>query len=56
MPLYEYSCQNSSRIRELLVRGDEKPVYPHCESTKLAKLTIATVLQLSITRLNRAWG
>ena len=38
MPLYEYSCQKCSRQIELLVRGDEKPVCPHCESTKLNKL------------------
>ena len=38
MPLYEYSCQKCSRKIELLVRGDETPVCPHCESTKLTKL------------------
>jgi putative FmdB family regulatory protein len=38
MPLYEYSCQKCSRKIELLIRGDEKPVCPHCRSTKLTKL------------------
>ena len=38
MPLYEYSCQKCSRKIELLIRGDEKPVCPHCQSTKLTKL------------------
>jgi putative FmdB family regulatory protein len=38
MPLYEYSCQKCSRKIELLMRGDEKPVCPHCLSTKLTKL------------------
>ena len=38
MPLYEYSCQRFSQKIELLIRGDEKPVCPHCQSTKLTKL------------------
>ena len=38
MSLYEYSCQKCSQKIELLVRGDEKPVCPHCQSTKLTKL------------------
>ena len=38
MPLYEYSCEKCSRKVELLIRGDEKPACPHCQSTKLTKL------------------
>ncbi len=38
MPLYEYSCQKCSQKIELLIRGDEKPECPHCQSTKLTKL------------------
>jgi len=38
MPLYEDSCQKCSRKIELLIRGDEKPACPHCQSTKLTKL------------------
>jgi putative FmdB family regulatory protein len=38
MPLYEYSCQKCSQKIELLIRGDEKAVCPHCHSTKLTKL------------------
>jgi putative FmdB family regulatory protein len=38
MPLYEYFCEKCSRKIELLVRGDEKPECPHCQSTKLTKL------------------
>jgi len=38
MPLYEYSCQECSRKIELLVRGDETPVCPHCHGTRLTKL------------------
>jgi DNA-directed RNA polymerase subunit RPC12/RpoP len=35
MPLYEYSCQKCSYKIELLIRGDEKPVCPHCQSWPL---------------------
>ncbi len=38
MPLYEYSCEKCSRKVELLIRGNEKPVCPHCQSTRLTKL------------------
>jgi putative FmdB family regulatory protein len=37
-PSYEYSCRKCSRTVELLVRGDETPVCPHCRSTTLTKL------------------
>lgn len=38
MPLYEYTCRACGKECELLVRGDEKPVCPHCASRKLDKL------------------
>jgi putative FmdB family regulatory protein len=38
MPLYEYSCEKCSQKVELLIRGDEKPECPHCQSTTLTKL------------------
>ena len=38
MPLYEYACQGCSETIELLVRGDETPACPHCQSTTLTKL------------------
>jgi putative FmdB family regulatory protein len=38
MPLYEYSCEKCSRKVELLIRGDEKPACPHCQSTKLVSV------------------
>jgi putative FmdB family regulatory protein len=38
MPLYEYVCQECDTEFELLIRGGEKPICPHCESTKLTKL------------------
>ena len=37
MPIYEYSCENCSRDFELLIRGQEKPVCPHCDSERLIK-------------------
>jgi len=38
MPLYEYACRDCGKSFEILVRGAEKPVCPHCESRKLDKL------------------
>jgi putative FmdB family regulatory protein len=38
MPLYEYSFEKCRRKVELLIRGDEKPECPHCQSTTLTKL------------------
>jgi putative FmdB family regulatory protein len=38
MPLYEYNCRACSAEFELLVRGDEKPRCPECDSPKLEKL------------------
>lgn len=38
MPLYEYACQDCHQDFELLIRGKEKPVCPHCASKKLTKL------------------
>lgn len=38
MPLYEYNCHDCSSEFELLVRGDEKPRCPECDSLKLEKL------------------
>jgi putative FmdB family regulatory protein len=38
MPLYEYACQDCHKDCELLIRGQEKPVCPHCKSKKLTKL------------------
>ena len=38
MPLYEYSGDTCSRKVELLIRGNEKPECPHCQTTTLTKL------------------
>ena len=38
MPLYEYNCHDCSAEFELLVRSDEKPRCPECDSPKLEKL------------------
>jgi putative FmdB family regulatory protein len=37
MPLYEYSCSHCCSEFELLVRGNEKPRCPECNSPKLEK-------------------
>lgn len=37
MPLYEYTCRACGKPCELLVRGDEKPLCPHCQSRRLEK-------------------
>ena len=38
MPIYEYSCTACGHEFEELVRGDEKPVGPSCESEDLERL------------------
>lgn len=38
MPLYEYVCGNCDEEFELLIRGEEKPTCPSCESTQLERL------------------
>ena len=38
MPLYEYSCRTCGEKVELLIRGSEQPVCPHCQGTHLEKL------------------
>ncbi len=38
MPIYEYSCTACGHEFEELVRGDEKPVCPSCESEDLERL------------------
>ena len=41
MPLYEYACRECDSQFELLVRGQEQPQCPQCESTRLEKLLSA---------------
>jgi putative FmdB family regulatory protein len=38
MPLYEYACPSCEAEFELLVRGDERPRCPTCDSPKLERL------------------
>ncbi|HEY2413978.1 MAG TPA: zinc ribbon domain-containing protein [Pirellulaceae bacterium] len=38
MPLYEYHCISCSSDFELLVRSNEKPHCPECDSPRLEKL------------------
>jgi putative FmdB family regulatory protein len=35
MPIYEYFCKNCEKEFELLIRGTQKPVCPHCGGKKL---------------------
>lgn len=43
MPLYEYRCVDCQQESELLIRGEEKPVCPKCQSERLEKLLSAPV-------------
>lgn len=38
MPIYEYRCQGCASDFELLVRDQETPACPQCETTKIEKL------------------
>jgi putative FmdB family regulatory protein len=37
MPLFEFVCETCKTSREILVRGDEKPVCPECGSSRMRK-------------------
>lgn len=37
MPLYEYACRQCGAAFELLVRGQQTPQCPACQSTELDK-------------------
>ncbi len=37
MPIYEYACQDCQHNVELLIRSDEKPACPHCQSVCLQR-------------------
>ena len=37
MPLFKYSCANCHKESEILIRGHETPVCPHCGSDNLTK-------------------
>jgi putative FmdB family regulatory protein len=41
MPLYEYACRDCNTEFELLIRGQEQPQCPHCESHELTRLLSA---------------
>lgn len=50
MPLYEYSCRECSSEFELLIRGNEKPRCPKCDSLKLDKLLSAAAAHTAGSR------
>lgn len=37
MPLYEYACPKCQKEFELLIRGNERPICPHCGSKKVER-------------------
>lgn len=37
MPLFEYVCGKCDKRSEILIRGSETPVCPHCGSERLVK-------------------
>ena len=37
MPLFEYICRKCHERSEILVRGNDAPVCPHCGSDRLVK-------------------
>ena len=37
MPIFEYRCKDCNAAYESLIRGDEKPVCPHCASRNAEK-------------------
>lgn len=41
MPTFEYYCRECDCEVELLIRGQETPVCPHCDSKQLDKLISA---------------
>ncbi|MCG8469905.1 MAG: zinc ribbon domain-containing protein [Gemmatimonadetes bacterium] len=38
MPIYEYNCEDCGEAFELLIRGEEPPTCPSCDSERLEKL------------------
>ena len=38
MPLFDYSCRGCGHTFEALVRGDESPACPECESADLERM------------------
>lgn len=38
MPLFDMSCRKCGKTSELLVRGNQSPTCPHCQSLELDKL------------------
>ena len=51
MPIYEYNCADCNKEVEILVRGNDKPNCPNCESEKLTKLLSVTAAPASKSEL-----
>jgi putative FmdB family regulatory protein len=41
MPIYEYRCRDCREVFEVLVRGGDAPICPHCGGVSLEKLVTA---------------
>ncbi len=50
MPIYEYSCNDCDNQFEVLVRGEDSPACPSCESRDLKRLLSVPKVQSSGTR------
>ena len=50
IPIYEYSCQGCGHAFEELVRGEEQPACPSCESPNVERLFPLPTVQSSGTR------
>ncbi len=44
MPIYEYRCRDCDTEFEVLVRGTDPVVCPHCRSSSLQKLLSAPIV------------
>ena len=47
MPLFKYSCEKCHKESEILIRGEESPICPHCGSKKLTKQLAAFSAQVA---------
>jgi len=50
IPIYEYSCKGCGHTFEELVRGEEQPACPSCQSPDLERLFSLSTVQSSGTR------
>ena len=57
MPIYEYQCQQCGHQFEKLVRGDESPACPACETSAVERLlSLSAVISTAKTRSRSITG